>query len=507
MHSRKLGIILSYVNTFINMVSGLFLSMFLLRWLGAAEYGTYQAISSFANYLVLFEFGTGTVMTRNISLCRSQGDEEAVKRSISTIWGITLILTALILLISFGFYSSIGHIYQKSMTPLQIANGKNIFIFVTVFLVVSFFKQTLFGVLLAYEKYTLHSIISILRNVVRVLSLIMLIVHIPTGLCIAIVDAVIGIVIFLALYVYCKKALKISFSVKNFDFSVLKGALPLCLAIFIQTIVNQANNNVDKFIIGVRLSPEMVSLYSIALFVFNVFSSITTIPISMYGPQIIKAVGEKTDRRSLAEMMIAPSRIVVLMGGSIVFGFVAAGRQFVEIAYGSDYTLAWIIGVILMTPKLFNMANEVVINVLHAENKLAVRSSILVIMTLVNIALTFWWIELWGLIGATFATAVSIILGLVVAINIYYSKYLKIPVLFMLRNTFRGILPCQILAAACGFVAGYFVENVYVSFVAAVFVYMVIFCTAYLVFGATDDEKKMVKKVTAFFGKGSETKN
>lgn len=501
MHSRKLGIILSYVNTFINMVSGLFLSMFLLRWLGAAEYGAYQTISSFANYLVLFEFGTGTVMTRNISLCRGRGDEEGVKRNISTVWGITLFLTAVILLISFGFYLSLDFIYQKSMTPLQIANGKNIFIFVTAFLVLSFFKQTLFGVLLAYEKYTLHSITSIFRNVVRVIALIMLVVHFPTGLCIAVVDAVIGLVIFLALYIYCKKALRVSFSVRNFDFSILKGALPLCLAIFIQTIVNQANNNVDKFIIGVRLSPEMVSLYSIALFVFNVFSSITTIPISMYGPQIIKAVGEKTDRRTLANIMIVPSRIIVLMGGSIVFGFAAAGRQFVEIAYGAEYTLAWIIGVILMLPKLFNMANEVIINVLHAENKLAVRSAILVSMTILNIALTFWWIELWGLIGAAFATAVSIILGLVVVINIYYSKSLKIPVLYMLKNTFRGILPWQILSAIGGFLAGYYIQNVYVSFAVAVLAYLAIFGTTYFLFGATDDEKAMMKKVLNFLRK------
>lgn len=501
MHSRKLGIILSYVNTFINMVSGLFLSMFLLRWLGAAEYGAYQTISSFANYLVLFEFGTGNVMTRNISLSRAKNDEEEVKRNISTIWGITLFLTAVILLISFGFYSSLDFIYQKSMTPEQIANGKSIFIFVTAFLVLSFFKQTLFGVLLAYEKYTLHSITSIFRNVVRVIALVMLVVHVPTGLCIAVVDAVIGLVIFLALYIYCKKSLGISFSVKNFDSSILKGALPLCLAIFIQTIVNQANNNVDKFIIGVRLSPEMVSLYSIALFVFNVFSSITTIPVSMYGPQIIKAVGEKTDRKSLADIMIAPSRIVVLMGGSIVFGFVAAGRQFVEIAYGKEYTLAWIIGIILMTPKLFNMANEVIINILHAENKLAVRSAVLVGMTLLNIVLTFWWIELWGLIGAAVATAVSIILGLVVVINIYYSKWLEIPVWYMMKNTLRGILPWQILASAGGFFAGYYIENVYLSFAVAVISYIVIFGITYILFGATDDEKKLVKKVTSFMKK------
>ena len=71
MNKRSVGIALSYVNSFLNLVTGLFLSSFLLRQTGAVDYGIYQTVSSFVNYLVLLEFGTGTVMIRNISVCRS----------------------------------------------------------------------------------------------------------------------------------------------------------------------------------------------------------------------------------------------------------------------------------------------------------------------------------------------------------------------------------------------------------------------------------------------------
>ena len=64
---RKLGIALSYANTILNMVVGIFLSSYLLRILGNTEYGIYQTITSFVNYLVLLEFGTGTVITRNLT--------------------------------------------------------------------------------------------------------------------------------------------------------------------------------------------------------------------------------------------------------------------------------------------------------------------------------------------------------------------------------------------------------------------------------------------------------
>lgn len=57
--SRGVGISISYINTALNMICGLFLSSFLLRHLGDNEYGLYQTVAAFATYLVLLEFGAG----------------------------------------------------------------------------------------------------------------------------------------------------------------------------------------------------------------------------------------------------------------------------------------------------------------------------------------------------------------------------------------------------------------------------------------------------------------
>jgi O-antigen/teichoic acid export membrane protein len=76
MNSRGKGIVLSYGYLIINMLCGVFLSSYLISELGDTEYGIYQTISSFANYLVMLEFGTGTIMTRNISMCRGSGESK-----------------------------------------------------------------------------------------------------------------------------------------------------------------------------------------------------------------------------------------------------------------------------------------------------------------------------------------------------------------------------------------------------------------------------------------------
>ena len=218
MKKRNIGLILSYTNTFLNMIIGLFLSSFLLRQLGDTEYGVYQTISSFANYLVLLEFGTGTVMARNLSVCRSGGDDKLqIQKNISTIWSITNILATIIAAVSVLFYLLLDVIYANSLTVAQIASGKEIFIFITVYLIASFYVQTLNGVMLAFEDYTYSSSTSIFRIVIRTVLLVALLLKWKHAVIIATVDAALGVALAVFGYVYATKKFKVTNKSKSLD--------------------------------------------------------------------------------------------------------------------------------------------------------------------------------------------------------------------------------------------------------------------------------------------------
>ena len=125
---RSRGIAISYIYTILNTVIGLFMSAYIIRMMGQTEYGIYQTMTSFATYLTLFQFGTGSIMTRNISLCRKDGSEiNSYKKNTSTIWSVAVIQAAVIAVISIVFYFMIDTIYQKSLTIDR--RTKNDFIF------------------------------------------------------------------------------------------------------------------------------------------------------------------------------------------------------------------------------------------------------------------------------------------------------------------------------------------------------------------------------------------
>lgn len=495
MNNRKTGLLLSYAETVLNMLCGLLLSSFLLKVLGDFEYGLYQTMSAFVNYLVILEFGTGTVMCRHLLVAKGSEDPNEQKRIMATLWYMTLALGVLILAVGMAFGFSIPKIYSNTIPPEKMAYAMRVFGVMIVYLLASFFTQTLSGTFIGNENYNIGNIIQITKIASRTIILLVAVRSVKYSIVIALCDAVISLLIFLFTAIYVKKKYAFSFNPRNFDRGVLRSSMPLCIALLLQTIINQANNNVDKFIIGIKMNMESVSLYSVALYIYTMFSSVTTKPITMYMPQVADNMRKGLRGKELTQTLVFPGRLVALIGGTIMFGFAVVGRQFIEIIYGAAYSKAWLIALILLAPAFVNMTGGCVINVLDILNKRQVRSYMLMITTAVNIVLTIWFINLWGVLGAVIATAISLIAGQIILLNIYYYKAISINVWRLYIDAYRGIVPAQILAAAVGFASCCFIKNIYISFLVGGGSFLAAEFGLFMLFGFNTGERAKVKAV------------
>lgn len=491
--SRGKGIAISYVYTVLNTVIGLFMSAYIIRTMGQTEYGVYQTMTSFATYLTLFQFGTNSIMTRNISLCKKDSTEiELYRKNTSTIWTVTIIQAAIIAAASLGFYLMIDLIYKNSLTVEQIQYGKILFLIVVVKLIISFFIQVLNGIILGCEHYSLSTVVQLVYLIVRTVLVVALLLFKPYAVHLVVLDTVLTVSMLAYTYFYCKKYLRVSFAFKYFDRAIFVNALPLAMALFLQSIINMANGNVDKFVIGIMMSPEAVSIYSIGMFIYTTFSSLTTIPISMYMPKVAADMRDGKQGAELTETLVQPCRLIFLIGGLVLFGFITIGKPFVSIVYGDEYMEAWIIAVVVMGPMLINMSNGVLVNVLDVMNKRMSRSFFLLITTIGNIVLTIWWIKTWGMVGAAVATAICTLIGQDIFMNIYYDKVIKIRIMYLFKETFKGILPSLIISTVFGLISIIWIKNQYVQFVVGGIVFCLIMVVSMIKFGANSYEKQRI---------------
>jgi len=487
--SRKKGIVISYVFTILNTFIGLFTSTFIIQSVGQADYGVYQAITAFVSYLVLFELGTGNILNRNISLLKKDGTEQLeINKNISTVWSITLVLSAVMLSVSTVFYFLMDTIYRNSLTTAQILFGKPLFILTTLKLVFAFFTQTLNGGLIGFECYSVPKIISLIHLFVRTFGVLFaLSIYGSIHLMVAI-DTILEIAMFVSTFLYVKIKLRIQLRIKDFDMRIFREAMPLALALLFQSVINMANSTVDKFVISITMSPENVAVYSVAMYIFITFSSLTSLPNTMYMPEIAKNMRSGVRGNKLTETLVQPCRLVVVIGGMLVGGFIAVGRPFIMFMYGYEYMQAWLIAVVIMVPMLINMTNGIVINVLDISNKRLVRSMVLLCTALLNVILTIWWVRQWGMIGAACATAASTGIGFLIT-NIYYSRVLKLRIAYMFAQSYKGILPCLITATLTAWGMTHLIGGNLGKTLLGGTTFVVVFGMCFLIFGANQLEK------------------
>lgn len=503
MGKRNIGIVLSYAETIFNMVCGLFLSVFLLRHLGDLEYGLYQTVAAFVAYLVMLEFGVGTVMARNIALCRSSGDELKKKKNIATLWYTAVFLSMIILIIAAVFCANIGNIYRHTMQPEQVIYAQKIFSFMAIYMVVSFFTNTLNGLLLGMEQYVFAKAMSIVRILLRTGLLVAVITLLPYAIYIAVIDLCLSVCVFCCTFLYCKHQYKIELKLRFFDKSILASSFPLCAALLLQTVINQANSSVGKIIVGIGLSLEGVALYSVAQYIQSMLSAVATIPLSMYMPQVAKDVSAGLKGKELTKTLVQPCRLVVIVSGTLLFGFVAVGRQFIEICYGPTKLPAWGYVLVAALPSFVNMTSGVVVNVLDVINKRLVRSLILVATMVLNICLTVFLLPRYAVLAPFIGVAVSVLLGNILVMNFYYWKVLRLDMLWLYKQAYQGLLVYQLLSSAVAFCAASAIENIYLSFVFGGGLYVLLLGGLIWCFGLGQDEKKRVKdKLVKVFKKG-----
>lgn len=489
-NTKAVGIAISYIYYFLNIVISIILSSFIIRKTGDADYGVYQSMNAFVSYLILLEFGVGTVITRNVSLI-DKNNNDSLNRNISTIFILSILLSALIGLFLIAFYFLIPVFYSKTFDISQIETAKLIFIFSGLSLLSTFITSAFNGLILAFEHYAFEKTVACIKISARLILLITALKIKQYILLVPIIDCILSFTVLLITYFYSKSKINYKVRIKSFDLGILKSSLPYIFAMLIQTLANVANGNVDKFVISVIMPPQFVTIYSISMYFYAAFASIASIPVAMYMPQLATKIKKECSNDELNISIIKPCRVNLIITGLVCFGFVATGKQFISLIYGADKEEAYIFAIITMIPMFFNMWNAVIINIVDLYNKRHVRSFIQIITTSINVVLTIIGVTFFGLLGAAVSTAISLLCDIIL-MNIWYHTKIGINIPKLFANTFKGIFPSLLISLIISLMFSLFIQNNIASFFVSGLLFIIVFAGSMLLFGLSKEEKRKI---------------
>lgn len=493
---RKIGIILSYVVIVLNMIIGIAYTPFLLRMLGQSEYGLYSIIYSVMSYITIMDMGFGNAIIIYTARYINQKDKEKQEKLHGMFFVIYCIIGVIATLVGIILYLNINVLFGNSMTLIELSKAKKMVLILTFNLAITFPLSIFGNIIIAYEEFVASKIIKILQILLQPLLMLPLLFMGFKAIAMVVVLTIANIVCLLLNTVICIKKLNIKLKFRGFDKEILKEIFAYSFFIFLNQIIDKVNWSLDQFILGSIAGTIQTAIYSVASQLNNMYMNFSTAISGVMLPKVTKMEEDKKSDKEFTDIFIKTGRLQYLLLGLIVTGFILFGQPFINWWAGSGYENAYIIACILMIPITIPLIQNIGLSILQAKNLYKYRTIIFIGIALLNVIISIPLTKLYGGIGAAIGTAISLILGQGILLNIYYYKKVKINIIEFWNSISKISVPMLFIIVLGILLNKLIVDNTVILLFTKIAIYSIIYFIVMYLFGINEYEKELINKPT-----------
>lgn len=470
----KTGAVLSYANLLIGNIIPFIYTPIMLRLLGQAEYGLYGIAQSIMGYIGLLNFGIGGAIVRYLSKYRAEGDKKQEERVAGLFIKIYSVICCLILAAGFLFAANI-QVYSRSLTGSEVETLRLLVILMTIntaaFLPFSVFSS----VVLAHERYIFSKLVGMLAGIASPLLNLALLYCGFGSVGLVVASTILNFVTYGIYTFYSVKKLQIRPSFQKAEPGLLREILKFSSFVFLASMVDILYWSTDKLIIGWAIGSVATAVYNIGASFNTYVTSLSTAISGLLVPWLTEMVVKGAPKEQFTELFIKVGRLQFIIISFIISAFVAFGRQFILLWAGPGYEDSYVIALLTMIPVTIPLIQNTGLNILYALNKHKFRSIVYLGIAVLNVGLTFWWVERCGIIGAAMATCLAYILGNILIINWYYYKRIGLNIPLFWKNIGRMCPVMVIMGAAWWFLLNALSVNSWLVFFLLAIVYTAIY--------------------------------
>lgn len=492
---KKTGAMLSYINIILNMCISIFFTPFLIKSLGDSEYGLYRVIQSFAGQFAIMTLGMSTIVSRNIVYYTEAKKKKEKENFLAMAMIISVILIVVLFVIGGIIYMNLGAIFSVSFNNSEIKTAKTLFFLFILNIAVTILNDLFSGILNGHERFAINNGMKTLNRILRIIILVVLLKLGCKSIAIIGTDLLLMLMVLIFNIYFGLSRLGEKIKFHYIDKQMLKTTMIFSGAMLLQTIINQINNNLDNFILGIMSNTKTVTLYSIGLTIFNTYASLSTVIVSIFSPQATRMIVNNATTDDLTNFVSKAGRYQFMLAGLIVAGFILFGRNFINIWVGKNYLPAYSVALILIIPATIPLIENASDAILSAKLKRMGRSLILLTMAIINIILSIILIKHIGYIGAAIGTALSIIIGDCIIMNIYLKKEIGLKIFKMFKDIFRGLFPSIVISTIICIPLSVFLSDTFIMFIIKICIFTIVYFAIIYKFGMNLQEKNMVKSI------------
>ncbi len=491
----KLGAVLSYINMAIGSLIPMFYTPIMLGFLGQDEYGLYKLANSVTSYLSLISFGIGSATVRYLTMYRADNDKDGEENMFGLFNIIFFIISVIALVTGIVIAINIGVVYSSSLSAPEISKMQILLLLLAINTALSFLFSPYNAVVSSHERFVFLQIINIITTVVAPIANIVAMYMGYASVGIVCSSLLINIIVTIIYNIYVRSSIHIRPKYNNMPVKILKELLIFSFWIFVSNIVNQLYNATDTLIIGAipLLATTGVAIYNIGSTFNGMMLNFTVGISSVLTTRTNMLVFSEKTNSELTDWMIKVGRIQSYIVAIVCTGFIAFGKQFLDLWVGPSYWEAYWVAILTMIPACIPLVQAVALNIIIAQNRHRFRSIVYLIIAVANVVGTIIVVNKFGIIGAAAVTGICAIIGQTIIMNIYYWKKIKLEIFRFWKSVLKvfiiPILMCIISLIIFNFII---LDNWFTLFI-GIIIYSVIFIVLEWLFAMDDYEKNIFK--------------
>ncbi|MCI9435357.1 MAG: oligosaccharide flippase family protein [Bacilli bacterium] len=443
MKNLKIATILSYITLIVGNLISLVSTPFILSTLGDSEYGLFSLINSMIAYIYILDLGFSNAIIRYNSKYIAEKKEDMLKKINGMFMKLYLLISVLAISIGGIMYHNFNSIFSHGLNSNEISRIKVMFIIALVNVVISFPLNVFNGIIISKEEFVFSKLIALVRSILNPIMMMLVLCLGARAIGMLIASTILNFSLGLWTIIFCFKKLRIELDLSYFNLSIFKEIFKFSFFVFLASIAYQIYWSTDQFVLGMYANASAIAIYTVGSQFTNYYNSFSTVVSSMFLPQLTKIISTEKDPNNSLEVLIKVSRFQYYIASLILMGFLLIGKQFIFLWVGKEYEVSYYIAILTMLPQLLSCTQAIFNPLLDALNKNKVKSYIYLSVSIINLAITLFLVNILGPIGCALGTCIGMIINFILN-NVYYGVYLKLNMVYYWKNMILLIFPTMI---------------------------------------------------------------
>jgi O-antigen/teichoic acid export membrane protein len=412
-------------------LTGFFMSPFLIRHLGDSVYGVWILVGSLVGYLGLLDFGITPSTVKYVAEHRARGDQEGINRVVSVGFAVFASIGLAVFVVSCVMAFSFNAVFRS---PLSNTTAAAVVMLAGLNLAISFPASVFLGLLRGYQRYDIDAATTTLMIIARTAAIIALVGRGYGILALSVVAFSFDLLRFAYVLWWAYRLNPgICIARRYLDRNEMQRMFSYSAFYFLIIVGRRLLFFTDEIVVGLFISTAAVTAYFIANRLVSYLRQLIVEMLGVLTPTT-SDLDARNDKEGIKRLLIISTKYMLLIALPVGEVFFLMGDNFIGLWMGQAYSGSARILAILTVATLTHLMEMPAHTILLGLGKHKVVAKFFLAQAAVNLALSVLLVRSLGTIGVALGTAIPMSAFTLIATVTYFRRYIKIPLSGYLRR-------------------------------------------------------------------------